>query len=199
LRLRRDAVTPLVPRLDEHLAHVIPAHSPALQLLTSYVTFAFQQRALASPGCEGVLARHAIDLLALALGTPAAGRLDVASSIRAARLSALQAYVAAHLHEPALDVARIAAEHRITPRYVHKLFEASGESFARYVLRHRLELAHGRLTDERHEHLSISAIAHDAGFHDLSHFNRSFRRHFAQTPSDARRSVWERRHGAAKS
>jgi len=106
--------------------------------------------------------------------------------------SAMPVFVGAVL-EGALDVATVAAEHGITPRYLHELFEGSGESFARYVLRQRLESAYRRLMNERFGHLSISAIAQDVGFHDLSHFNRSFRRRFARTPSDARPSAWQRR------
>jgi AraC-like DNA-binding protein len=34
---------------------------------------------------------------------------------------------------------------------------------------------------------SISAIAFAAGFSDLSHFNRAFRQHFGETPTEARR------------
>ncbi|HWO14561.1 MAG TPA: helix-turn-helix domain-containing protein [Polyangiaceae bacterium] len=46
--------------------------------------------------------------------------------------------------------------------------------------------AHG--CDARFDHLSISAVAFDVGLRDLSHFNRSFRRRFAQTPSELRAS-----------
>jgi AraC-like DNA-binding protein len=33
---------------------------------------------------------------------------------------------------------------------------------------------------------TISAIAYEAGFADLSHFNRAFRRRYGETPSDVR-------------
>jgi AraC-like DNA-binding protein len=36
---------------------------------------------------------------------------------------------------------------------------------------------------------TISAIAFAAGFGDLSHFNRAFRRHFGKTPSDTRWAI----------
>jgi AraC-like DNA-binding protein len=42
------------------------------------------------------------------------------------------------------------------------------------------------LVDSRMADRSISAIAFDAGFGDLSCFNREFRRRFGQTPSDVR-------------
>jgi AraC-like DNA-binding protein len=42
------------------------------------------------------------------------------------------------------------------------------------------------LRDPRATRLKISEIALEAGFPDLSHFNRSFRRRFGNTPSAVR-------------
>jgi AraC-like DNA-binding protein len=42
------------------------------------------------------------------------------------------------------------------------------------------------LGDPRFVGRTISAIAFDAGFGDLSYFNRVFRRRYGLTPSDAR-------------
>ena len=42
------------------------------------------------------------------------------------------------------------------------------------------------LGDPRYADLTIGAIAFEAGFGDLSTFNRNFRRHFGVTPSDVR-------------
>ncbi|MDW4800082.1 helix-turn-helix domain-containing protein [Escherichia coli] len=42
------------------------------------------------------------------------------------------------------------------------------------------------LTDPRRSDRSISAVAFEAGFGDLSYFNRTFRRHFGATPSEIR-------------
>lgn len=53
----------------------------------------------------------------------------------------------------------------------------------------RLILAHRMLTDPRCSCDKISTIALDAGFGDLSYFNRVFRRHFGDTPSDVRTTL----------
>ena len=42
------------------------------------------------------------------------------------------------------------------------------------------------LSDPRLAERTISAIAYDAGFGDLSHFNRAFHRRYGETPSDVR-------------
>jgi len=43
------------------------------------------------------------------------------------------------------------------------------------------------LTDRRYDRLGITEIAYEAGFSDLSYFNRTFRRAHGATPSDIRR------------
>jgi AraC-like DNA-binding protein len=42
------------------------------------------------------------------------------------------------------------------------------------------------LSDPRYTASTISTIAFDAGFADLSYFNRAFRRRYGLTPSDIR-------------
>jgi len=54
------------------------------------------------------------------------------------------------------------------------------------VLDRRLDLARRRLRDPRFATRTISAIACDVGFGDLSYFNRAFRRRFHATPGDVR-------------
>jgi AraC-like DNA-binding protein len=66
------------------------------------------------------------------------------------------------------------------------LFETEGASVTAFVVRQRLALAHRLLLDRRMAEHTISAIAFQAGFNDLSHFNRAFRRQFGATPSDVR-------------
>jgi AraC-like DNA-binding protein len=54
------------------------------------------------------------------------------------------------------------------------------------VLEHRLLRAYRSLNDPNLTDRSISALAFEAGFGDLSYFNRTFRRRFGMTPSDVR-------------
>jgi AraC-like DNA-binding protein len=76
--------------------------------------------------------------------------------------------------------------HGMTPRYVQKLFASEGKTFSEYVLERRLALARRLLTDLRLAHRSVTSIAFDAGFADLSYFNRTFRRQFDATPTGVR-------------
>lgn len=88
--------------------------------------------------------------------------------------------------DPALSAAKIAALLDITPRYVHLLLEETGLSFTHHVLERRLKKAVALLRNLQLRDCKIAEIAGEAGFTDLSYFNRAFRRHFGATPSDVR-------------
>jgi len=105
---------------------------------------------------------------------------------RAARLRLAKQYVLNHLPEPGLN-AEVTGKHlSISGRAVQMLFEAEGTTFSTYVLEQRLLHALRRLRDPRYDPIGISQIAYAAGFVDLSHFNRCFRRRFGDTPSGVR-------------
>jgi AraC-like DNA-binding protein len=75
----------------------------------------------------------------------------------------------------------------VTPRYVQLLLEEDGTTFGEFVTEQRLDATRAMLRSPRFSAWSIASIAFEAGFRDLSHFNRRFRRRFGVTPSDFRR------------
>jgi AraC-like DNA-binding protein len=186
-RVPEAAIAALVSDLGAAIARRIPAGNGALKLLVSYLASALDTEALLTPELQQLAVTHVHDLLAVALGaTRDAAHIATGRGVRAARLRAAKAFVTQHLARHELSVATVAAHLGVTPRYVHMLFATEASSFSEFVLAQRLVRAHQMLTDPRCIGRSISAIAFDAGFADLSHFNRSFRRRFGGTPSDVR-------------
>jgi AraC-like DNA-binding protein len=106
--------------------------------------------------------------------------------LRAARLLGVRQTINTRLHEPGLSLTDVAKDNAISERYVQRLFEGVDTSFSNYLLEQRLELALRLLTNPLQRHRRISDIATEAGFGDLSHFNRSFRQRFGDTPSGVR-------------
>jgi AraC-like DNA-binding protein len=92
-----------------------------------------------------------------------------------------------NLNRPDLSVHSIAARHRVSARYVQKLFEESGSTFTQFVMEERLTAAHKALGAQLDT--PINTIAYDLGFNDISNFNRVFRRRFGCTPSDVRKAA----------
>jgi AraC-like DNA-binding protein len=164
----------------------ICAPTPALRLLTDYVGIIDTMDELPDPQLQHRLATHIHGLIALTLG--AVGDADDAArdGVRSARLRAVKADIAKRLDDPDLSVAAIAALHRCTPRYIQALFEHEGTTFTAYVLEQRLARVHRLLTDPRRAHEKVSALAFDAGFGNLSYFNRAFRARYGFAPSDLR-------------
>jgi AraC-like DNA-binding protein len=116
-------------------------------------------------------------------------RRETHSGGREGRLAAIKAHITEHLRQRSLSVAVVAARQGVTPRYVQMLFEAEGTTFSQYVVGERLALAHRLLVDRRTSVWTIRAIAIDAGFADISYFNRAFRRHYGASPSRVREAA----------
>jgi len=112
--------------------------------------------------------------------------------IRAMRREAILKLIEERSAESGLSAATVAALLGITPRYVHRLLGETGKSFTHHGLERRLDKAAALLHDPRWRHRKIADVAAEAGFTDLSHFNRAFRRRFGATPSDIREQAKHR-------
>lgn len=189
IALPRPAVSALVPDLGAAYARQIPAENGALRLLIRYVQTLHENGPL-DAGLAKAAANHIVDLAALAIGA----RADAAHEaqhrgVAAARLQSIKAEIRERLGTGDLSAATVALRHGVTPRYVQKLFERDGTTFSEFVLARRLERALQMLRDPGFAMLTISAIAFECGFSELSYFNRTFRRAYNATPSDIRHAA----------
>jgi AraC-like DNA-binding protein len=158
-----------------------------LKLLTSYVAGVEDGVTLLNPALRHAFATHVQDLVALVIGASRDGAaIAERRGLRAARIAAIKADIALHLGEHGLTVNAVAARQGVSPRYVQMLFEAEGTTFSRFVLGRRLACAHRLLTDPRHAAWTVTAVALEAGFGDVSTFNHAFRRAYGASPSDVR-------------
>jgi AraC-like DNA-binding protein len=190
LALSRPAIEAIVPDLSSKFGQHIQSDNAALRLLIRYLDVVQGDSDLATPEIARSVSSHITDLAALAFGV----RGDQAEIARqrgakAARLSAIRRDILAELGRQDLSVGVMAARHGISQRYVGKLFEEDGTSFKAFVLAERLTKAYRMLIDRRSDHLSITQIAFESGFGDISYFNRTFRRVHGATPTDIRESA----------
>ena len=131
---------------------------------------------------------HLTDLALLALQRAPGARLSETAT-RRGRLAALKRDIVENLADPALSPEWLARRHGISTRYLRDLFAGADTHFSAYVLEQRLVLARRLLSVPEAGGQRIGAIAWRCGFSDLSYFNRSFRRRFCMTPTDARRAA----------
>jgi AraC-like DNA-binding protein len=181
----RAGIKSLVPDIGASFARRIPASSPALQMLMRYLDIARHDNVVTTPALAAAFGDHVCDLLALALGpTRDAAEQARTRGLSAARLQAMKDDVASHLGQPGLSVNAVATRHKVSIRYVQRLFEKSGSTFTQFVTEQRLAAAYKALAER--PDVSIHTIAYDHGFNDVSYFNRAFRQRYGCTPSDIR-------------
>ena len=163
-------------------ARCIPRDTEALSLLRAYV--ANMPDSIADPRLVRLYVTHVYDLISLAIGATEEGR-QIANQrgVRAARREAIKADLT---RDPGVSLDRLAAQQGVSPRYVQMLFEEAGTTFSEFALERRLDAARSMLTSPRYETWSVTSIALEAGFGDVSYFNRRFKRRFLMTPSDVR-------------
>ncbi len=140
-----------------------------------------------SQSLEALAATHVHDLVAMAVGpTRDAVHLAGQRGVAAARLRAIQADIAANVADPDLSVASLARRHGISPRMIRSLFGREETTFTDFLLDRRLARVHRLLLTPRFAVRTISSIALDSGFGDISYFNKAFRRRYGATPSEVR-------------
>ncbi|MGO4429323.1 helix-turn-helix domain-containing protein, partial [Streptomyces sp. MCAF7] len=138
-----------------------------------------------SPSTSERMARNVVDLLGVLAGevlgrsnadTPAGNR---------ALLLRIQAFIDRHLADPDLTPQAIARAHRISLRYLHKLFESEDATVGRWIQRRRLEECRRDLA-YRANGTTIAAVAHRWGFSSAAHFSRAFRATYGMAPREWR-------------
>jgi AraC-like DNA-binding protein len=185
IRVPRGAVALLLGRLDETPLSLVPPRTEALNLLVTYASALAETLRLTTPELQRLAVGHMHDLVAATIRATRDGRaIAEGRGIAAARLQAIMTTISTHLGDGDLSVAEIARRHRVTQRYVHKLFENEGLTFSLFVLGQRLSRAHRLLSNPHLADRNISSVAFDVGFGDLSYFNRTFRRRYGVTDRD---------------
>jgi AraC-like DNA-binding protein len=171
---------------DDSVARRVPPRCEVLRLLRAYVHSLENGRFGAQTEARETIRRHIIDLVTLVITRHAhVGESDL-SAVVAARLRTALDYIAEAFDDPELTLTAVARSQGISPRYLQRLIETTGTSFSARVAELRLQRALALLTEAREGKGRISDIALQAGFSDISHFNRLFRSRFGDTPSGVR-------------
>lgn len=101
----------------------------------------------------------------------------------------IMAYINRNLSDPSLDLAQIAAAHRISKRYLHWLFREESITVNELIIRKRLEGCKKDLMSVSGGSSRISQIAYSWGFANISHFSKRYRAAYGESPSQTRISA----------
>ncbi|MBC7769209.1 MAG: helix-turn-helix domain-containing protein [Phycisphaerales bacterium] len=128
--------------------------------------------------------RHAAQVAALEAGGRTHERAREAKG--RLRLHRAQALIERRHRDTAFGPAAAARELGCSVRLVHQMFEGADRSFGTHLLEARLRTAWKVLAAPDHDQRTITQIAFESGFNDLSTFHRAFRRMFGVSPRDVR-------------
>ena len=129
---------------------------------------------------------HALRELALAVLHEAADRVHAGYDAKAMYRERAQAVIADRFTDPSFDVAALADELKVSPRYLHSLFQGEELSPGALLRATRIRHAAGLPTGSRTRELTVAAIARLSGFGGDDQFTRAFRRAHGMTPSQYR-------------
>ncbi len=158
---------PAIGRLDLALGSSLAAAEP-LSMLAKYADVLLDSDGPERSDTLSLAVAHVHEIVDLVLDVARGALRQKVRRPGVARLRAIKADIVENAASRDLTMAAIAGRHRVTPRYVRKLFETEGLTFSAFVLGERLARAHRMLTDPRRGAETLSAIAFACGFGALS-------------------------------
>ncbi|GAB2678525.1 acetamidase/formamidase family protein [Aliiglaciecola aliphaticivorans] len=177
----------LIAPLPSHMLH-LPGHSgPAQTLAAMLVSVANNLEKMTEDQLRPL--EMAIPEFLIAALFPEADTRSLGGSagVKAALLHRICQSIEVRLSNPDLNLNEVASEHKVSPRYLQKLFESVDQSFSRYIRNRRLERCKDDFDSPVHAQLSISEICFRWGFNDSAYFSRSFRDYVKMSPREYRK------------
>ena len=164
-RIPLDALALPVDMIREVLAVALSPGHPVADLAATYLQrLAMRTDLSGGPGADAELAKE-----------PFHATLQLR----------IMEYVRAHVRDPKLSAAQIAAEHHISVRHLYKVLAANGISLGDWIRTHRLEGCHNEIGAEGPVD-PLASIARHWGFTDPSSFARIFRAAYGMSPREWR-------------
>jgi AraC-like DNA-binding protein len=95
-------------------------------------------------------------------------------------------FIEEHLGDPDLSPSAVAAAHHVSLRYLHRLFEPTGEGVATLIRLRRLDRSRRDLLDPTLADRPVAAIGARWGLTNPAHFNRAFKLAYGLPPAEFR-------------
>jgi len=168
----------LTPDPDQFLGQRMAAEEADCGLLSSFVA---QVVARMSQLSEPMVRRIEANVLDL-LGAVLSARAKPGALTREQLLAQVKVYIHEHMHDRGLGPAAIAAAFGISTRSVHMLFETEPMTVGRYIRAQRIAACRRTLESQELAHASLTDVALQWGFYDLSHMTRCFRDEYGEPP-----------------
>ena len=187
IQVRDDVIQPL--RADGPYPQLLnDAAKSYAPLLIAMLEAHFRSADLIDAQASEAFGRYLADIVTLQLGANRDGGDEIAKGgLMAVRRQLVLEKIQARAADPAFNANVVAGELGVSRRYINLLLEQTGRSFSEHVLDRRLAIAYELLLAQPDRSRTIASLALQAGFSDLSYFNRVFRRRFGDTPGRFRK------------
>jgi AraC-like DNA-binding protein len=167
-------------------AVILSPGDPIAELTASHLRqLAIGHSRFDGPGAEA-LGQPSIDLLRAVITTHLDAVHLAKESLRSTLLLRILEYARAHLTDPGLNAAQIAAAHHMSVRRLYRVMAEGGISLADWIRTYRLEECRKEFRRPAARLTTIEAIARRWGFTDMSNFGRIFRTAYGMSPREWR-------------
>ncbi|MEJ8821166.1 helix-turn-helix domain-containing protein [Variovorax humicola] len=133
-------------------------------------------------GSAAGVADALVDLLSATIGTMSQAHVKVPSHLEQYHRHRVQALVQERMFDPELSIDSVAAAVKLSPRYLHRLFEDEKLTLSGWIWHERLEAARRALLSPAAANRSLTDIAYAVGFKDPAHFSRMFKATYGSSP-----------------
>lgn len=169
---------------EDLIGRAFDTRAPEFAMLVPYLEF-LSEGNLDDTGVTQIALRHASDLARFWIG----GQRDTDMSAQTyvgQQLRLIIAQMKRRITDPDLSVQDIARSLKVSVRTIQHVLTRNDTSFSRLLGKLRSEAVARMLRDPARSGMSITTIAFECGFSDLSAFYRHFKNRFGVMPSDLR-------------
>ena len=182
--LPHEKIKLYAPNVSDLCARRIDSTSGLGYILASHLNALSEVGGIADQRSKSAMASVTLGLIGAAIRPESAG--DHRSAITHALFREVQSFIINNLQDENLSPGMISRAFRISPRYLHKLFEGQEYTLSEWILMLRLDACQRALSDPALKHLTVTEIAFHWGFSGPSYFSRAFKRRYGLPPSDFR-------------
>jgi AraC-like DNA-binding protein len=186
LRIPAAELRSRLASVDDHLGRRFVSNEHMARLLVDLVRGVIEAFADRLPPNPEALATEIFSFVALAIAAEDRGAVVDVRNARYHLRRRIFDFIEKHLGDQELSPKKIAASSRISLSYLYSLFNDDDTTVAQFVQAKRLQRAYELLVADQRGHRTVSEVAYEVGFKNVSHFSRTFSRHFNMAPRDVR-------------
>lgn len=173
------ALTSIFPRAHDYAGSIIPSESSMGGMLARHLDSLQKEMWRLDSSSLISLMKPTMEILATVL---TGNQVYSQSTIRNMTLQHIKQYILNNLHDYTLSPTVISENAGISIRYLHMLFEQENTTVTNWIKKCRLHRCKDEVCAAQNRGKTITEIAFNWGFNDISHFSKVFKKEFGHSP-----------------